>query len=69
MRLRALVKASSDYAETGKIVFHGTEDLVYVLDDHFWTIFDLYLDLYLSSNASVSLGDYEGTPMEMTPLT
>ena len=40
-----------------------------MLDDHFWTIFDLYLDLYLSSNGSVNLGDYEGTPMEMTPLT
>ena len=69
MRLRALVKASSDYAQTGRIIFHGTEDLVYVLDDHFWNIFDVYLDLYLSSNGSVSLGDYEGTPMEMVPLS
>ena len=69
MRLRALVKASTDYANTGKIVFHGTEDLTYVLDDHFWNIFDVYLDLYLSSNGSVNLGDYEGTPMEMAPLS
>ena len=69
MRLRSLMKISADWRDFRlKVIFHGTEDLVAELDENFWQVFDLYLDLYLNSNGSICLGSFEGTPMESAPL-
>ena len=70
MRLRQLMKASSDWHDFKvKVIFHGTEDLVTELGDNFWNIFDVYIDLYLNSNGSVNLRDFEGSPMEVSPVS
>ena len=69
MRIRSLMKVFPEWKDfTVKTVFHGTEEIETELGTSFWTLFDVFADLYINSNASSMITEVEGTPMEMGNL-